>query len=77
MEATVDPTADFSFDPDVWENMTAANNSSVFSTKMSPVMDKIINLVLIVVLTITMVAMGCTMEVTKIKVTSNYCPTDI
>lgn len=58
-------------------NMTAPNTSSVLALTpvLPPVIDKIINTLLIVVLFITMVSMGCTMEVSKIKVTSaSFCP---
>uniref|UniRef100_A0A3Q1JB90 Hepatic sodium/bile acid cotransporter n=1 Tax=Anabas testudineus TaxID=64144 RepID=A0A3Q1JB90_ANATE len=48
-------------------NMTAANTSSVYTVIMSPIMDKTINILLIIVLFITMVSLGCTMEVSKIK----------
>ncbi|XP_076023349.1 hepatic sodium/bile acid cotransporter [Genypterus blacodes] len=49
-------------------NLTAANTSSVAFTPMLPsVMDKSINIALIIVLFITMVSLGCTMEVSKIK----------
>ncbi|XP_071324168.1 hepatic sodium/bile acid cotransporter [Trachinotus anak] len=73
MEGTVDHTADLFPGSDMWHNssvlfnVTAANTSSVFTSMMSPVMDKAINLLLIVVLFITMVSLGCTMEVSKIK----------
>lgn len=72
----MDLTADLFSDPDLWQNesflfnMTAANTSSVYTPMISPVMDKTINMLMIIVLFITMVSMGCTMEVSKIKVTS-------
>uniref|UniRef100_A0A667YNV1 Hepatic sodium/bile acid cotransporter n=1 Tax=Myripristis murdjan TaxID=586833 RepID=A0A667YNV1_9TELE len=47
-------------------NNTAANSSSLGSL-VSSEMDKAINIIMIVVLFITMVSMGCTMEVSKIK----------
>ncbi|XP_040925367.1 hepatic sodium/bile acid cotransporter [Betta splendens] len=59
--------------PDLWQNdslfinMTAANTSHAFTIPLSPVMDKAINVFLIIVLFITMVSLGCTMEVSKIK----------
>lgn len=76
MAATMDPTADLLSDPEswlsesFWLNSTAANTSDVYTPLMSPVINKTINISLIVVLTIAMVSMGCTMEVSKIKVTS-------
>ncbi|XP_032398545.1 sodium/bile acid cotransporter [Etheostoma spectabile] len=48
-------------------NMTAANTSSVLTGLVSPVMEKIINVLMVVLLFITMVSLGCTMEVSKIK----------
>ncbi|GLD49637.1 sodium/bile acid cotransporter-like protein [Lates japonicus] len=74
MEDTMDYMDDWSSDPDLWQhnnsflfNMTASNTSSVHMGIMSPVMDKTINILLIIVLFITMVSLGCTMEVSKIK----------
>lgn len=73
MELAADYTADLFSDPDMLQNdsfffnMTAANTSSIY-TVMSPIMDKTINVLLVVVLFITMVSLGCTMEVSKIKV---------
>ena len=72
---TMDDTADLSSAPDLWHiddfsiNMTAANTSSIPTTFLSPVMDKTINILMVIVLFITMVSLGCTMEVSKIKVT--------
>lgn len=63
-------------DPDLLQNdtfsvnMTAANTSSIYTASMSPLMDKTINILLIIVVFITMVSLGCTMEVSKIKVPS-------
>ncbi|XP_061563507.1 hepatic sodium/bile acid cotransporter [Cololabis saira] len=60
-------------EPDLWQdddfliNVTDANASSVSTTFLSPVMDKTINILMIIVLFITMVSLGCTMEVSKIK----------
>lgn len=79
MEEAVDYNLDLILDQDskAYEdylfNMTAPN--STFVPVMPPVISKTINLLLVVVLTITMVSMGCTMEVSKIKVTSGdmYC----
>ncbi|XP_042246620.1 sodium/bile acid cotransporter [Thunnus maccoyii] len=73
-EAIMDDTADPFSDVDLWQNdsfmfnMTAANTSSTaFKPLLPPTMDKIINILLIVLLFITMVSLGCTMEVSKIK----------
>lgn len=64
--------ANWFFDPDAWEEESVllnetANITTVHTVQMSPVIDKTINLILITVLTVAMVSMGCTMEVTKIK----------
>lgn len=77
MEFSTDYIADLLSDPDLLQNdsfffnVTAANTSSIY-TVMSPIMDKTINILLIVVLFITMVSLGCTMEVSKIKVILIY-----
>ncbi|KAM3602879.1 uncharacterized protein V6R79_012446 [Siganus canaliculatus] len=69
--ANMDDTADWLLDPDSWQNgslmfnQTAAN-SSVY-VGMSPGMNKAINVIMVVVLTQTMVSLGCTMELSKIK----------
>ncbi|KAM9339224.1 LOW QUALITY PROTEIN: uncharacterized protein slc10a1 [Symphorus nematophorus] len=73
MEGTVDSRVNLLYDSDLWQNesftfnTTAANTSSVHTVTMVPVIDKTINTLLIVTLTIVMVSMGCTMEVSKIK----------
>ncbi|XP_026197626.1 sodium/bile acid cotransporter [Anabas testudineus] len=73
MDFTTDYAADLFSDSDLLQNdsfffnMTAANTSSVYTVIMSPIMDKTINILLIIVLFITMVSLGCTMEVSKIK----------
>lgn len=79
MDATVG-SADLFPHPDVWLNdsfmfnTTAANTSGVvFKSMLSPVMDQILNISLITIVFITMISMGCTMEVSKIKVTSAFC----
>ncbi|XP_023270782.1 sodium/bile acid cotransporter-like isoform X1 [Seriola lalandi dorsalis] len=67
MEGTIDYTDDLFSDSELWDNMTAGNTSSVFTPMLSPVLDKTINILLVIVLFITMVSLGCTMEVSKIK----------
>ncbi|XP_038582266.1 sodium/bile acid cotransporter [Micropterus salmoides] len=73
MEGTLDYAADLFPHPDLWQNdsflvnMMVANTSSVYTAMMSPIMDKTINILMIIVLFITMVSLGCTMEVSKIK----------
>ncbi|XP_057679347.1 hepatic sodium/bile acid cotransporter [Corythoichthys intestinalis] len=67
-------------------NVTPANSSAVlFKPFLSPVVDKTINILMVIVLFITMISLGCTMEVSKIKghivkpkgvviaVTAQYC----
>ncbi|XP_054473932.1 hepatic sodium/bile acid cotransporter-like [Anoplopoma fimbria] len=66
MEDSLDYTWDLFSDPGLF-NMTAANTSSVLTAIVSPLMDKTINLLLIIAVFITMVSLGCTMEVSKIK----------
>ncbi|XP_034555197.1 sodium/bile acid cotransporter [Notolabrus celidotus] len=63
-EPTADPWDLMQYE-DYTTNMTLFNSSYV--PVIPPVINKTINLLLIIVLTITMVSMGCTMEVTKIK----------
>uniref|UniRef100_A0A8C9XGM2 Hepatic sodium/bile acid cotransporter n=1 Tax=Sander lucioperca TaxID=283035 RepID=A0A8C9XGM2_SANLU len=66
-------TSDLFSEPVLWQNqsfvfnMTAANTSSVFVGLVSPVTEKIINILMVFLLFITMVSLGCTMEVSKIK----------
>lgn len=66
----MDHTVDIISDPDPWLNKTIANSTSSYTPTMSPVMDKTINIIMIIVLFVTMVSLGCTMEVSKIKVTT-------
>lgn len=49
-------------------NVTAPNNSTIFQSPLPQAVDRIVNLVIIIILFITMVSLGCTMEVAKIKV---------
>lgn len=74
MADTLDYTADRVSDADLWENKSPmfnmTNTSSVYTHLLSPVMDTTINILLIMVVFITMVSLGCTMEVSKIKVTA-------
>ncbi|XP_078130530.1 hepatic sodium/bile acid cotransporter [Sander vitreus] len=66
-------TSDLFSEPVLWQNqsfvfnMMAANTSSVFTGLVSPVMEQIINILMVFLLFITMVSLGCTMEVSKIK----------
>uniref|UniRef100_A0A3Q2GMD4 Hepatic sodium/bile acid cotransporter n=1 Tax=Cyprinodon variegatus TaxID=28743 RepID=A0A3Q2GMD4_CYPVA len=59
--------SDFNQNDGFTSNLTAANTSLLYPYLLSPVMDKTINILMIIVLFITMVSLGCTMEVTKIK----------
>lgn len=71
MEEAVNYTLDLFSDQDSMQyedyffNTTVSNIT--FVPVIPPAINKTINLLLIVVLTITMVSMGCTMEVSKIK----------
>ncbi|XP_059213083.1 hepatic sodium/bile acid cotransporter [Centropristis striata] len=62
-----DEFSDFLHNQSFMFNETAANASSTYTEVMSPVMDKIINILMSVVMFTTMVSMGCTMELLKIK----------
>ncbi|KAM4529786.1 hepatic sodium/bile acid cotransporter [Fundulus diaphanus] len=59
--------SDFEENDGFTSNLTAANGSLIYTSLLSPAMDKTINILMIVVLFITMVSLGCTMEVTKIR----------
>ncbi|KAF7231764.1 hepatic sodium/bile acid cotransporter [Nothobranchius furzeri] len=63
----MDQAADFWHEDGFSFNQTEANVTSVFQTLLSPTMDKVVNILTILVLFITMVSLGCTMEVSKIK----------
>uniref|UniRef100_UPI003AAF939A hepatic sodium/bile acid cotransporter n=1 Tax=Centroberyx gerrardi TaxID=166262 RepID=UPI003AAF939A len=52
---------------DSFFNTTAANSSASFVPLISPVLDKIISILMVIILFITMISLGCTMEVSKIK----------
>uniref|UniRef100_A0A3Q0RVK2 Hepatic sodium/bile acid cotransporter n=1 Tax=Amphilophus citrinellus TaxID=61819 RepID=A0A3Q0RVK2_AMPCI len=59
-------TVDILSDPDLWHNITA-NTTSSYTPIMPSVMEKTTDIILTIVLFITMVSLGCTMEVSKIK----------
>ncbi|MFT7801987.1 solute carrier family 10 member 1-like [Arapaima gigas] len=48
-------------------NGTSSNSTSNSSSPFSPIMDKAISSITIIILFITMVSLGCTMEISKIK----------
>ncbi|MGH0139419.1 UNVERIFIED_CONTAM: hypothetical protein FKN15_002150 [Acipenser sinensis] len=48
-------------------NVTVSNSTSVFQSPLSPLVDKAISCITIIILFITMVSLGCTMEISKIK----------
>ncbi|XP_061560455.1 hepatic sodium/bile acid cotransporter [Phycodurus eques] len=48
-------------------NLTANSSAVLFKPFLSPAMDKTINVLMVIVLFITMISLGCTMEVSKIK----------
>lgn len=49
------------------DNGTSGNGTIGFQSSISPVMDKAINGITIIILFITMISLGCTMEISKIK----------
>ncbi|MGH0138610.1 UNVERIFIED_CONTAM: hypothetical protein FKN15_071672 [Acipenser sinensis] len=48
-------------------NVTVSNSTSAFQSPFSPLVDKAISCITIIILFITMVSLGCTMEISKIK----------
>ncbi|KAL6095750.1 slc10a1 [Pungitius sinensis] len=60
-------------DPALWGNQSTSSNGSAAANgtalhdPMSPGMNKVINVLLLVIVFITMVSLGCTMEVSRIK----------
>lgn len=62
--------------PDLWQNesllfnLTAGNSSSAYTPLMLPAINKAISIILVTCLTITMVSLGSTIELSKLKVTS-------
>ncbi|KAK1160431.1 sodium/bile acid cotransporter [Acipenser oxyrinchus oxyrinchus] len=48
-------------------NVTMSNSTSAFQSPFSPLVDKAISCITIIILFITMVSLGCTMEISKIK----------
>uniref|UniRef100_A0A669CEN4 Hepatic sodium/bile acid cotransporter n=1 Tax=Oreochromis niloticus TaxID=8128 RepID=A0A669CEN4_ORENI len=60
-------TANLTSHQDLWRNMTAANTTWVHRPVEDPVIGSVISVVVIVIVFITMVSLGCTMEVSKIK----------
>ncbi|MBN3304983.1 NTCP protein, partial [Amia calva] len=48
-------------------NVTLSNFTEVFQLPFSPVVDKVIGAITIIILFITMISLGCTMEISKIK----------
>ncbi|TNN63271.1 Sodium/bile acid cotransporter [Liparis tanakae] len=70
MEGSLGDTPGLSSDHDSWKNQSFLSNETdgvVFKPMMPPVMNNIVNILLIIGLFITMVSLGCTMEVSKIK----------
>ncbi|KAM8831315.1 hepatic sodium/bile acid cotransporter [Spinachia spinachia] len=63
-----DGTLEVFSDPALWGNQSVSlSNGSAFHDATSPEMNKVINALLLVVVFITMVSLGCTMEVSRIK----------
>ncbi|KAK7133009.1 hypothetical protein R3I94_015035 [Phoxinus phoxinus] len=63
MVATINPTIEFNFSSFDRNVNTTTTNGSAFSDNL----DMVIRLALIVILFITMLSLGCTMEISKIK----------
>ncbi|KAJ8269889.1 hypothetical protein GJAV_G00107920 [Gymnothorax javanicus] len=66
------PTAGPEGAPDGWglrtaNNITPANSTVMFEPMYSPLMDKILNIVIVIILFATMISLGCTMEIAKIR----------
>lgn len=61
--------------PDLWQNqsllfnLTAANSSSAYTPLMPPAISKAISVILVTCLTLTMISLGSTIELSKLKVT--------
>ncbi|XP_031586116.2 sodium/bile acid cotransporter-like [Oreochromis aureus] len=60
-------TANLTSHQDLWRNMTAANTTWVYHPAVDPVIGNVITVMFTIIIIITMVSLGCTMEVSKIK----------
>nr|XP_023657999.1 sodium/bile acid cotransporter-like isoform X2 [Paramormyrops kingsleyae] len=68
MNSTKNQTNSYQFwDHASTSNITEYNSSVTFQSEFSPVIDQVIGGVLIIILFITMVSLGCKMEVAKIR----------
>lgn len=67
MELTFNRTAHFSSDVDRWSQNNVTNVTFSNSSAISVNLNKAVNLVSIFILCDTMVALGCTMNISKIK----------
>ncbi|XP_061098617.1 hepatic sodium/bile acid cotransporter-like [Conger conger] len=48
-------------------NTTLPNSTFVYESPLSPLVDKVLNIIIIIILFLTMISLGCTMEIPKIK----------
>ncbi|CAI5684144.1 sodium/bile acid cotransporter isoform X2 [Oreochromis niloticus] len=60
-------TANLTSHQDLWRNMTAANTTWVYHPAVDPVIGNVITVMFTIIIIITMVSLGCTMEMSKIK----------
>ncbi|KAJ8378150.1 hypothetical protein AAFF_G00247880 [Aldrovandia affinis] len=72
MEGTMDQIQGLYGEPTPWTldtfyNVTPTNGTSGFQFSPSPVMDMVINIIILVTLFCILVSLGCTMEIAKIK----------
>ncbi|XP_035277616.1 sodium/bile acid cotransporter-like isoform X3 [Anguilla anguilla] len=72
MDDTTNQTSGLYGDPKPWDastsyNITPPNSTFVFEFFISPLMDKIMNILTITMLFFSMISLGCTMEIPKIR----------
>ncbi|XP_042073577.1 sodium/bile acid cotransporter-like isoform X2 [Haplochromis burtoni] len=60
-------TANLTPHQDLWRNVTVANTTSFYRPAVDPVIGNVITVMFTIIIIITMVSLGCTMEVSKIK----------
>ncbi|KAG5846868.1 hypothetical protein ANANG_G00119540 [Anguilla anguilla] len=72
MDDTTNQTPGLYGDPKPWDastsyNITSPNSTFVFESPISPLMDKIMNIFIVIILFFSMISLGCTMEIPKIR----------
>ncbi|KAJ8356267.1 hypothetical protein SKAU_G00190610 [Synaphobranchus kaupii] len=72
MDDTTNQTQGLYGDPDPWDlstpyNITPPNSTFLFESPFSPLMDKVFNSIILIILFFTMISLGCTMEISKIR----------